>query len=229
MSVWLNHYAARMTLMRDLGVMRLDEYGLWIDEPLEMAERLAAGDCPLPPPVPSRFWNLVPEVTPQEATPLPDAVPEPAPMQAPEPEPELKPQPAPGTQPSPFEEPKPGVQPGPATQPEPDALPGPGATPDQGPAPQPGPAAPPEPTAEKTDMHPAPTTDVGPSLSTEEHPDPGPQARSERVPRRHRDKPPVAERGTDAESKPPLKPVPRRPHPPAAAEVHDEFQMPIVQ
>ena len=34
MSVWLNHYAVRMVLMRDLGLMELDEQGLWIDRPL---------------------------------------------------------------------------------------------------------------------------------------------------------------------------------------------------
>ena len=49
MSVWLNYHAARMSLYRDLGVMRIDERGLWIDEPLEDAIRASADDCPLPP------------------------------------------------------------------------------------------------------------------------------------------------------------------------------------
>ena len=31
MSVWLNHYAARMVLDRDMGTMVLDEQGRWID------------------------------------------------------------------------------------------------------------------------------------------------------------------------------------------------------
>ena len=31
MSVWLNHYATRMRLMRELGIMQLDGHGMWID------------------------------------------------------------------------------------------------------------------------------------------------------------------------------------------------------
>ncbi len=34
MSVWLNYYAERMRLMRELGVMQLDEHGSWLDLPL---------------------------------------------------------------------------------------------------------------------------------------------------------------------------------------------------
>ena len=54
MSVWLNHYATRMILDRDLGTMELDERGRWIDR-----EQLPAAPSPsdveelLPPPVPS--------------------------------------------------------------------------------------------------------------------------------------------------------------------------------
>ena len=53
MSVWLNHYATRMQLMRDLGVFELDELGRWIDMPL--FESLPEDDVELldrPPPVP---------------------------------------------------------------------------------------------------------------------------------------------------------------------------------
>ena len=32
MSVWLNYYAARMRLSRDLGVMELDDRGMWIEK-----------------------------------------------------------------------------------------------------------------------------------------------------------------------------------------------------
>ena len=54
MSVWLNYYARRMVLMRDLGVMKLDENGRWIDEPLEEALGNTETEeaLPLPPAVP---------------------------------------------------------------------------------------------------------------------------------------------------------------------------------
>ena len=35
MSAWLNHYETRMMLYRDLGIMELDDEGMWIDRPLE--------------------------------------------------------------------------------------------------------------------------------------------------------------------------------------------------
>lgn len=52
MSVWLNHYATRMVLERDLGVMQLDERGRWIDRsgtPLQVEDY---EELELPPPVP---------------------------------------------------------------------------------------------------------------------------------------------------------------------------------
>lgn len=55
MSVWLNYYATRMALMRELGIMQLDENGLWIDLPLEVALQqcdLSYEEEELPPPVP---------------------------------------------------------------------------------------------------------------------------------------------------------------------------------
>jgi hypothetical protein len=52
MSVWLAYHAARMRLARELGTMRLDDRGLWIDEPLAEAERLTAAEAPLPPAAP---------------------------------------------------------------------------------------------------------------------------------------------------------------------------------
>ncbi len=57
MSVWLNYYAGRMGLMRDLGVMRIDENGLWIDEPLDEALRATGQEYPLPPPVPAVWFQ----------------------------------------------------------------------------------------------------------------------------------------------------------------------------
>ena len=55
MSVWLNYYAGRMTLMRELGLMEIDENGLWVDVPLEEALAAAPSGCPLPPNVPQQW------------------------------------------------------------------------------------------------------------------------------------------------------------------------------
>lgn len=65
MGVWLNHYATRMSLMRELGVMQIDERGLWIDEPLNdvlarmgvEATKKNAEEVPLPPEVPEKWMN----------------------------------------------------------------------------------------------------------------------------------------------------------------------------
>jgi hypothetical protein len=60
MSVWLNYYAGRMQLMRDLGVMQLDESGRWIDRPLkEVLAELACEAESLPPPVPIQWWRML--------------------------------------------------------------------------------------------------------------------------------------------------------------------------
>jgi hypothetical protein len=55
MSVWLNYLAERMRLYRELGIMRLDDRSMWVDEPLDAALRLVAWIEPLPPDVP-REW-----------------------------------------------------------------------------------------------------------------------------------------------------------------------------
>lgn len=61
MSVWLNHYATRMVLMRELGLMELDDHGLWIDRPLDelvgTADRLQAEQ--LPPDVPAEWFEAL--------------------------------------------------------------------------------------------------------------------------------------------------------------------------
>jgi hypothetical protein len=74
MSVWLNYYAERMLLMRDLGIMRLDESGIWIDETIEEALSAASGDFTLPPEVPGEWTETLdlPEATPAEPLPLPE-------------------------------------------------------------------------------------------------------------------------------------------------------------
>jgi hypothetical protein len=55
MSVWLNHYATRMVLMRELGILELDDNGLWIDRPIHVAEWVEEDPCPPPPPVPNEW------------------------------------------------------------------------------------------------------------------------------------------------------------------------------
>ena len=40
MSAWLNHYETRMMLYRDLGIMELDDEGMWIDRPLNESDWL---------------------------------------------------------------------------------------------------------------------------------------------------------------------------------------------
>ena len=71
MSVWLNYYADRMRLMRDLGLMQLDEQGNWVDVPLD--EALACGfeaeEVELPPAIPDEwmrqaFENTLPPTPP---------------------------------------------------------------------------------------------------------------------------------------------------------------------
>ncbi len=54
MSVWLNHYATRMVLDRDLGTMQLDERGRWIDrQGGEIPTPSDIEELELPPPVPA--------------------------------------------------------------------------------------------------------------------------------------------------------------------------------
>ena len=55
MSVWLNYYATRMQLERDMGIMELDERGLWIEEPWEVLDDGQPEAYPLPPPVPDEL------------------------------------------------------------------------------------------------------------------------------------------------------------------------------
>lgn len=69
MSVWLNYYAVRMQLIRDMGIMELDENGMWIDRPLEFAtleelQQMHQELDALPPDVPQEWFDLVPEEVP---------------------------------------------------------------------------------------------------------------------------------------------------------------------
>ena len=73
MSVWLNYYATRMALMRDLGVMQLDEEGVWIDEPINFEDYLGTpGDWELPPALPQEWIeDAFPEGMPEELEMMP--------------------------------------------------------------------------------------------------------------------------------------------------------------
>lgn len=67
MSVWLNYYAARMRLVRELGIMILDPEGRWIDYPLPAsgavngspAESPEGEEVPLPPEIPTEWLDAV--------------------------------------------------------------------------------------------------------------------------------------------------------------------------
>ncbi|NLF72324.1 MAG: TolC family protein [Candidatus Anammoximicrobium sp.] len=58
MSVWLNYYATRMQLMRELGLMQLDEQGRWIDTPLTRSDQPATEAIATPPAVPVEWMQL---------------------------------------------------------------------------------------------------------------------------------------------------------------------------
>jgi len=61
MGVWLNFYAARMRLARELGTMKLDQDGHWMDRPVtNSGDAIASGTgtSPLPPTVLSEWIEL---------------------------------------------------------------------------------------------------------------------------------------------------------------------------
>ncbi len=66
MSVWLNYYATRMQLMRELGLMRLDEEGRWIDAPLPASGPSAPEEIAPPPAVPIEWMNAAFRDAPEE-------------------------------------------------------------------------------------------------------------------------------------------------------------------
>jgi hypothetical protein len=66
MSVWLNYYAVRMQLARDLGIMMLDEEGRWIDVPLTGPTTEEMEELPPPPTIPAEWIQLVEDVSSPE-------------------------------------------------------------------------------------------------------------------------------------------------------------------
>jgi hypothetical protein len=77
MSVWLNYEATRMVLMRELGIMVLDENGRWVDLPIDQIERAHGEELPIPPGVPGEWLQdqrqLPAPAGPQPAGPQPYA------------------------------------------------------------------------------------------------------------------------------------------------------------
>ncbi len=57
MSVWLAYYSSHMQLIRDLGVMQLDENNLWVAQPLDQFERMGPDECLLPPSIPDQWFK----------------------------------------------------------------------------------------------------------------------------------------------------------------------------
>ncbi|MCA9264101.1 MAG: hypothetical protein KDA60_09650 [Planctomycetales bacterium] len=64
MSVWLNYYAGRMQLVRDLGLMQLDEQGRWVDIPLDelLGTVESCEPAALPPSIPLQWWEAADEL-----------------------------------------------------------------------------------------------------------------------------------------------------------------------
>ncbi|MCA9138663.1 MAG: TolC family protein [Planctomycetales bacterium] len=62
LAAWLNYYAARLRLYRELGIMQLDPSGRWIENSLDFAEPSVAIESDevetLPPPVPVEVLEL---------------------------------------------------------------------------------------------------------------------------------------------------------------------------
>lgn len=84
MSVWVNYYSTRLRLFQDLGVMRIDRNGLWIEESLDEALRASAEDHPLPPGVPQQWLDATePEDGEDESAPSGEEGPAPEEVPAP--------------------------------------------------------------------------------------------------------------------------------------------------
>jgi len=63
-SIWVNYYATRASLAYQLGVMDLDEHGVWMDKPFEDCSRMSNEEMPLPPPVPQEWLDHLEEIDP---------------------------------------------------------------------------------------------------------------------------------------------------------------------
>ena len=61
MSVWLNYYAGRMRLIRELGLMQIDDEGQWVARSLEESLQSASAPLSVPPPIHDSWLKLVDE------------------------------------------------------------------------------------------------------------------------------------------------------------------------
>lgn len=79
MSVWLNYHAGRLRLLRDIGIIQIDEEGIWIEESVQDAISAAEAriTTPLPPDVPQEWIDRLgtpdPSAIPIEPIQLPEA------------------------------------------------------------------------------------------------------------------------------------------------------------
>jgi hypothetical protein len=73
MSVWINYLAERMTLMRELGILVIDDRGMWVDIPLSeiLCEQPEPEVLPLRTPVPNGLIHALDSVSPPEPLPEP--------------------------------------------------------------------------------------------------------------------------------------------------------------
>ncbi len=61
MSVWLNYHAGRMRLLRDLGIIQIDDDGVWIEQSVQEAVNAAMAGVPveMPPDVPDQWYETL--------------------------------------------------------------------------------------------------------------------------------------------------------------------------
>jgi len=61
MSVWLNYHAGRMRLLRDLGIIQIDDDGVWIEQSVQEAVNAAIAGVPveMPPDVPHQWYETL--------------------------------------------------------------------------------------------------------------------------------------------------------------------------
>jgi hypothetical protein len=77
MGVWLNYYAARMRLERELGTMKLDQDGGWMDHRVSnssLANASDSGTSSLPPALPSEWIELADRLPEEQDALVPAAV-----------------------------------------------------------------------------------------------------------------------------------------------------------
>jgi hypothetical protein len=56
-SVVMNHIENRLLLYRELGILELDDCGMWIDRPINEADWLTEAECPVPPDLPIEWLD----------------------------------------------------------------------------------------------------------------------------------------------------------------------------